>query len=222
MPSIGSRKEALRYLALAVAVALLGGFAYGRLATDEVADEVAEKPAEVAVEESSTSSSKPSEPTTYAAPAPAPVTTAVGTTSSVDPAAAISGEFIPPQPAPGSQREFDPENAPVVPKGVSAEQYIKDYYAAVEKTDWAKASKMLPDVTPGESVEDFKGLQYGYELQSFNVLTAVPNDEGAAAMVVHITKDNGVWNTIWTFLNTDRGLVVKDLVWSRPGGAGCH
>lgn len=212
------RNRAVRSIALAAAVVLLAAFAYTKIAP---ADRVAVKaPTEVVRQDNSDGAPKPGSPDGDSA---APGASSPTTTSSVDSATANSDElFFPPQPAPGSQREFDPSNAPVVPQGIAAEEYIKDYYAALNEGDWAKTSTMLPDVYPSESVEQFKGLQYGYEPLSYNVLSVTPSNEGVAAFVVHTTEDNGVWNTIWTFLNTDRGLVVKDLVWSRPNGSGCH
>ena len=116
---------------------------------------------------------------------------------------------------------FDPKTAPAVPKGMDVHAYIASYYRALIDKKWGRAFRMVPKTGPEETLADFKSLQYGYEVGSFTIVGRIAG-AGIRVLVAHVTPGNGVWNTTWEFVSTRRGTVVKDLIYARPGGAGCH
>lgn len=161
------------------------------------------------------------------------VSTAVAARSAVSsptsPTPSASGEatvavavgFTPPQRGPGAVLTFDPKTAPVVPKGIAVDSYIASYYRALIDRKWERAFRMVPKSRPAETLAGFRTLQYGYEVKSFTIMGRT-SGTGIRVLVLHVTPDNGVWNTTWEFVRTRRGVVVKDLTYARPGGAGCH
>ncbi len=116
---------------------------------------------------------------------------------------------------------FDPKTSPVVPKGMPVDAYITAYYQALIDGKWSRAFRRVPKTGPKETLADFRALQYGYEVKSFNIVGPGAG-VGRNVLVAQVTPSNGVWNTTWTFVSTRRGTVVKDLTYARVGGAGCH
>lgn len=57
---------------------------------------------------------------------------------------AANGGMPPQQTAPAEATEFDPKTATKVPAGVEPEAYVKGYYEACDKGDYAKAFSLLP------------------------------------------------------------------------------
>lgn len=159
-----------------------------------------------------------------ASPTPEPTVAPIApaAAASVSTVSAPAEPFTPPQLGPGAKPEYDPETAPVVPEGASLAKYTERYYTAVVQKDWATARTMVPSIEPDLSAKDFAALQYGYELKSFSVISAVADGPEATAVVVHVTPSNGVWNVEWEFAKKGAGWVVKNLTYARPGGKGCH
>lgn len=155
-----------------------------------------------------------------AEPTAAPITPAAA--AGVSTISTSAEPFTPPKLGPGAKPKYDPKTAPVVPEGTSLAKYIDRYYTAVLQKDWAIARAMVPSIEPGLSAKEFAALQYGYELKSFSVISAVADGTEATALVVHVTPSNGVWNVEWEFAKKGAGWVVKDLTYARPGGKGCH
>jgi hypothetical protein len=80
---------------------------------------------------------------------------------------------------------------------------------------------MVPPAERGETLRDFERRQLGYEAGVANVLSAGMDPDGkGTATVVLLTPEHGVWNVEWRFARTERGIVVRDLVYARPGGSG--
>lgn len=156
-----------------------------------------------------------------AATAVASTPLAPAATSGVATAAPTAASTAPPKRGPGAALKFDPKTAPRVPKGTSDEEYIAAYYRALAKADWKAAFALVPKNEPGETLADFRDLASAFPLKSFTILGAAPGVD-AGILVVHVTPTDGVWNTVWRFADTKAGRVVRDLTYSRPGGAGCH
>ena len=135
--------------------------------------------------------------------------------------AGIAVGFTPAKRGAGAALTFDPKTAPVVAKGMDVNAYIASYYRALIDKKWGRAFRMVPKTGPEETLADFKSLQYGYEVGSFTIVGRIAG-AGIRVLVAHVTPGNGVWNTTWEFVSTSRGTVVKDLIYARPGGAGCH
>jgi hypothetical protein len=145
----------------------------------------------------------------------------VAVSSPSSPTAGTAVGFTPAKRGAGAALTFDPKTAPVVPKGMDVHAYIASYYRALIDKKWGRAFRMVPKTGPEETLADFKSLQYGYEVGSFTIVGRIAG-AGIRVLVAHVTPGNGVWNTTWEFVSTSRGTVVKDLIYARPGGAGCH
>jgi len=168
-------------------------------------------------------------PVGSAARASAAVAARVAASSPSSPTASVSREstagavvgFAPAKRGPGAVLTFDPKTAPAVPKGMDVHAYIASYYRALIDKKWGRAFRMVPKTGPEETLADFKTLQYGYEVGSFTIVGRIAG-AGTRVLAVHVTPGNGVWNTTWEFVSARRGTLVKDLIYARPGGAGCH
>lgn len=150
-------------------------------------------------------------------PAPA----AVATSTAAAPITAISPTSPPPR-GPGAVLTFDPANAPLVPEGVSLEDYAKSYYQLLLAGDYAGALKLLPNDERVKSVDDFKALLAGYEVDSYWALSAEETAQPPAVVILLYTQNSGGFYVTWTFQDTSRGRVLQDLTYARPGGGGCH
>jgi hypothetical protein len=145
----------------------------------------------------------------------------VAVSSPSSPTAGAVVGFAPAKRGPGAVLTFDPKTAPAVPKGMDVHVYIASYYRALIDKKWGRAFRMVPKTGPEETLADFKTLQYGYEVGSFTIVGRIAG-AGTRVLAVHVTPGNGVWNTTWEFVSARRGTLVKDLIYARPGGAGCH
>ena len=145
----------------------------------------------------------------------------VAVSSPSSPTAGTAVGFTPAKRGAGAALTFDPKTAPVVPKGMDVHAYIASYYRALIDKKWGRAFRMVPKTGPEETLADFKSLQYGYEVGSFTIVGRIAG-AGTRVLAVHVTPGNGVWNTTWEFVSARRGTLVKDLIYARPGGAGCH
>jgi hypothetical protein len=155
----------------------------------------------------SSPSTLPSEPSASSAP-----------TKPVSPDQAHS--FVPEHRGVGSALKSHLDRAPVVPSGQTMEEYVATFYAAVKSRDWRQASTMVPPCEPGEGAGDFRRRQQGYELGTVNIFPSAMSEGKATAFVVLLTPQNGIWHVTWRFLDTPRGIVVKDLTYARPNQAG--
>lgn len=190
-----------------------------------VFERVTDPPARDDAPKVSTVSTGSSTKAASSAPAPSSPSTRTVNTVGVSTAQYSSSSvkiFTPAKRGAGAVLTFDPKTAPVVPEGMTPDEYIAKYYEALIDGRWKTAFKMVPKNTSDETLKDFKALQYGYEVASFKVLGSWGDAKAHGALIVHITPTNGVWNTTWKFIRTKRGLAVQDLTYARPGGSGCH
>jgi len=160
-------------------------------------------------------------PAGSAARARAAAAAPVAVSSPSSPTAGVAVGSTPAKRGAGAVLTFDPKTAPVVPKGTDVDAYIASYYRALIEKKWGRAFRMVPKTGPEETLADFRSLQHGYEVGSFTIVGRIAG-AGIRVLVAHVTPGNGVWNTTWEFASTRRGTVVKDLIYARPGGAGCH
>lgn len=206
-----------RMVLFACAVALLFASAYlvGAMrqaetpSSPKVTPVSAKKPSRDAVVTTVT----PTSPSTYS-PQPSSASTA-GAQAQGQPAAV--GHL-----GPGAVVDPDMDIAPLRPKGVSSASYVDGYYASLTAKEWKKAAAMVPRTANKDSVRDFTAAYEGYELGSYSILMATEEASGSEVLVVQTTPSGGVWNITWRFVPTKRGMALKDLVYARPGGAGCH
>jgi len=131
-----------------------------------------------------------------------------------------ANSFVPNHRGVGAVLKPDLDRAPVVPRGQGIEDYVAAFYAAVESKDWRKASTMVPPCEPGEGPRDFKRRQQGYELGTVSIFPSAMIEGKATAFVVLLTPRHGIWHVTWRFLETPRGIVVKDLTYTRLNKAG--
>lgn len=153
-----------------------------------------------------------------------PIAAALTTGSAASPARS-EGSANPGKPdhrGPGSVLEFHPDTAPVVEHGDSSSEYIRSYYTAVLAGDFTEAAKMMPSPSGTLTRKRFAQLHAGYEVSSFVILQTVRLPRAWHMLVVTRSPSAGVWNVTWQFVETDRGLQLKDLTYARPGEAGCH
>lgn len=206
-------------LAIGLVAALLGGTYVLKRPGDE-APPVTLPP--VSLTSSRSIESTASSSTSTTAP-DAAIVAAAGSSDAVPNAglALSATSTAPPKRGPGAVLKFDPKSAPRLPHGMSDEEYIASYYRALAASDWKRAFALVPKNQRGEKVADFAKLASAFPLKSFTILGAAPGVD-AGILVVHVTPHDGVWNTVWRFADTKAGRVVRDLTYSRPGGAGCH
>lgn len=110
-------------------------------------------------------------------------------------------------------KQVDPEKvgpATIVPKGVTADKYVNEYYTAYKAKKWAEAYKMLPAVNKAK--EDEKSFTSVRETMPITEFTVTPVKEQGDTQTVEASYNlgaQGKWTVIWTFKNTKDGLVAE-------------
>lgn len=140
---------------------------------------------------------------------------AVPAPSAVQPAA--TGGQVAPQgggtqgQAPQADAPFDPKTATKVTKGMTPEQFVKAYYTACSKGDYANAYKMLPVATQqyyGDAA-GFGNTIKGYGISGFEVKPAT--QKGDTVTIVGVQKAQGMdFAYTWTIVKGSDGTwIVK-------------
>lgn len=111
---------------------------------------------------------------------------------------------------------FDPKTATKVPKGTEPEAFVKAYYAACEKGDFAKAYEMLPaDAKAGQDVAAFTSQMKSYGISATKIASATGDDKEMQIVGV-MTAQGMEFPYTWTLVKgTDGTWLVK----SRTMGA---
>lgn len=161
-------------------------------------------------------------PASSAAPAASTEATAYAARGVPPAAVAPPAEPERPKRGPGSIVQFNPDTAPVVPEGWSKDLYINTYYEALEAGDVARAASMVPADDPSRQLEEFTEKLVGYEADAFAIFQSADTSDTGNGLVFFFTPADGAWNAEWEFAETPRGIVVKDVKYSRPGGTACH
>jgi len=120
----------------------------------------------------------------------------------------------------GAALSPDLDRAPVVPRRQKIEEYVAAFYEAVESKDWGRASAMVPPSEPGEGSRDFERRQQGFEFGTVSLFPSAMSEGKATVFAVLATPRHGVWHVTWRFLETPRGVVVRDLTYARPNMTG--
>ncbi len=115
----------------------------------------------------------------------------------------------PANPAGGSGGEVDLTKATKVPKGQSPEEFLKEYYEAIVKGDYASAYGKLPTYKKAEQTAD----QFAQTLKGYGV-TGYEMDptktEGDQVTIEAFQKTpNGAFGTVWVFAKQGDSWVVK-------------
>lgn len=105
---------------------------------------------------------------------------------------------------------FDPNSATKVPKGTEPEAYVKGYYEACDKGDWAAAFDALPTAKKaGNSPEALKEQVSGYGIKGFTVTSAKVEGDKATVVVDQETGQYGTFENTWTFVKEGGEWLVE-------------
>jgi len=160
------------------------------------------------------------EGTAASSPSSLPTGVAASSAATQDVSPNQANSFVPGHRGVGAALKPDTDRAPVVPRGQEIEEYVAAFYGAVESKNWRKASPMVPPCEPGEGLRDFKRRQLGYELGTVSIFPSAMSEGKATVFVVLATPRHGVWHVTWRFLESPRGVVVRDLTYARPNRTG--
>lgn len=127
-----------------------------------------------------------------------------------------------PKRGPGAVLNFDAATAPLLPEGGTAVDYVTQYYANLKERDYEAASAMVPKESGAQTVTDFLALLAGYEPQGYYITDVTDSAGGQIVTAIQFGADNRSWNTVWEFVDTARGRVLKDVKYALPQGGACH
>jgi hypothetical protein len=139
---------------------------------------------------------------------PAPTTS--GTSTTTGQTGATGGTTGGTQGGAATNAPFDAKTATKVPAGTTPEQFVKAYYQACSKGDFAAAYKMLPLGTQtyyGDAAGFEKTLK-GYGISGFDVKPAVA--KGDEVTIVGVQKAQGMdFAYTWTLVKVGGQWYVK-------------
>lgn len=105
---------------------------------------------------------------------------------------------------------FDPKTATKVPAGTTPEAFVKEYYEAVTKKDYATAFTHLPaDKQAGSSAEALKQQLEGYGITGYEVTKATEQDGKFVVDADQITQSYGTFANSWVFVKNGNVWVVQ-------------
>lgn len=141
---------------------------------------------------------------------PAPSTTQIPATGTGQTGATGGGTTGGTQGGAATNAPFDAKTATKVPAGTTPEQFVKSYYEACSKGDFAGAYKMLPIATQqyyGDAAGFEKTLK-GYGISGFDVKPAVA--KGDEVSIVGVQKAQGMdFAYTWTLVKVGGQWYVK-------------
>lgn len=107
---------------------------------------------------------------------------------------------------PSAPAEFDPATAPVVPAGVTPEEYVLDYYESCAAKDYEKAFTLLPAATQQNygTAASFEQTLEGYGIAGFSVDPPVEGD-GTVSVVGYQEAQGMTFAYEWKFVEGDDG-----------------
>ena len=106
--------------------------------------------------------------------------------------------------------DFDPAKATAVPKDSTPEAFVKDYYEAILKKDYASAFKLLPaDKQAGSSADALKQQIEGYGVTAYTVTQAAEQDGKFIVNADQVTQSYGTFSNAWVFVKNGDVWVLQ-------------
>lgn len=117
------------------------------------------------------------------------------------------------------QKPKKPTSYTYVPKGMSAEDYLKKYYALYTKGNLKEAYKMLPTFKKDtQTLQQYVETHKSMPTEGFSIGTKQEKDNTTIIDVKLKLKKYGTWTVSWNFEKTAKGLAVVD--YSASGSSG--
>lgn len=123
---------------------------------------------------------------------------------------------------PGAVLSPDLAAAPVLPAGLSTSEYVTTYYQKVLAGDLEGAWAMLPKTAGETALADYQRLLLPYQPKGYWIRDVTTDPASETVTTLQFDPDNRSWNTIWTFVDSARGRVLKDVKYELPTGGACH
>ena len=122
-------------------------------------------------------------------------------------------------PEPTQQKSKKPTLFTYVPKGMSAENYLKKYYTLYTKGNLKEAYRMLPSSKKEtQTVEQYEETHKSMPTEGFTLGTKQEQGKNTVIDVKLKLKKYGTWTVSWQFEKTAKGLAVADYAASGSSG----
>jgi hypothetical protein len=114
---------------------------------------------------------------------------------------------------PQAQQQIPPEKVgppTIVPKGVTADKYVSQYYTAYKNQKWSEAYKMLPAINKAkEAEESFTSVRKTMPITDFKISPVRVQGDTQVVEATYSLGAQGSWMIVWSFKKTKDGLVAE-------------